>query len=117
MIEDDTPVSLSEYLSRPARARLVQACHSALQDRRRVEGLSPRGATSELASRIGVSSRTVERWLANGIQSCDINAEVILKITEDLMFQELTRILIEDLDSHTAAIFNLLVESRHGGDG
>lgn len=115
MIETDAPLSLSEYLSRPARMRLVQACHGALRDRRRGEGLAPRAATSILAGLINVSPRTVERWLSiDGVQSCDINCEVILKVAEDLAPRELTRVLIEDLDSHTAAIFNLLVESRQG---
>ena len=116
MIEDDAPLSLSEYLSRPARRRLVQARHNALRDKRREEGLAPRAATSILAGLIGVSERTIERWVPGGVQSCDINASRILEVAEDLAPRELTRVLIEDLDNHTAAIFNLLDESRHGGD-
>lgn len=118
MIETDAPLSLSEYLSRPARMRLVQACHGALRDRRRGEGLAPCGATSILASMIGVSTRTAERWLSvDGIQSCDVNASRILEVAEELAPQDLTRILIEDLDVHAGAILDLLLrEYRQGGD-
>jgi hypothetical protein len=114
--EDDTPLSLSEYLSRPARARLVLACHRALQNRRRDEGLSIRGATSILAGEVGVTDRTIERWISRGIQSCDVNAERILEVAMDLAPRESREILFEDLDVHSRATLDLLLkEYRHGG--
>lgn len=114
--ENDNPLTLSEYLSKPARARLVLACHCALQGRRREEGLSIRGATSILAGEVGVSTRTVERWIARGIQSCDVNADRILEVAMDLAPRESKEILLEDLDVHSRATLDLLLkEYRYGG--
>jgi len=94
-------VDLSEYTSRRARFKLVQAClefYEALEEK---SGVSP---TKALASSLGVSRRTVQRWAKGGIQSCNANAEEVIHLALTLVPQEAARILLEDLESHRTVL-------------
>ena len=93
-------IDVGEYLSRWARWRLVSECVGALRKRRRVEGGVFRGVVGEFAGLVGVSGRTVERWLACGVQSCNVNAERIVEIAFVLCPVEAEGILREDLENH-----------------
>ncbi|MFA5870203.1 MAG: hypothetical protein WC941_10960 [Candidatus Bathyarchaeia archaeon] len=112
---DVSDMGLSEYLSRAARALLVWACYRALQERRRRDGLSIWGATSDLAGEVGVTDRTVERWLSRGIQSCNVNADRILEVAMGLCPREVTEIVLDDLGAHARALgFPEVVSIPHG---
>jgi len=90
-------VDLSEYTSRRARYRLVQACleyYGKLKEKSRV---SP---TKALAGSLGVSQRTVQRWARGGIQSCNVNAETIIHTALILTPQQAIKILLQDFEEH-----------------
>ncbi len=108
-------IDVGEYLSRWARWRLVSECVGALRKRRRVEGGVLRGVVQEFAGLAGVSGRTVERWLARGVQSCNVNAERIVEIAYELCPAEAEKILREDLDNHSEALEAFQFRSRHWG--
>jgi hypothetical protein len=109
-------MGLSEYVSRWARWRLVKTCVDGLHSDMRGEGgrvrRSPVGA---FASMCGVTPRTVERWLANGVQSCNVNAERIIELAVELSPAEAERILREDIAHHQEELKGLLDGGRQGG--
>lgn len=96
---------VSEYVSRWARWRLVCVCVKELVKREeRIVSRRRRGATSIFAGMVGVSGRTVQRWLGNGIQSCNVNAERIVELAVELCPGEAGQILEEDLARHGAGL-------------
>jgi hypothetical protein len=99
---------VSEYVSRWARWRLVCACVKELVRRGEKRASRGIGATLVLAERVGVSRRTVERWLGNGVQSCNVNAERIVEFSVELCPGEARRILEEDLTRHEASLRDVL---------
>ena len=69
----DELVGVSEYVSRWARWRLTIACVDSLRERARdKKGNVKGGVIGAFAIRVGVSRRTVQRWLAYDIQSCNV---------------------------------------------
>lgn len=105
---------VSEYVSRWARWRLVCVCVKELVRRSERQGKKKnRGVTWVFADMIGVSSRTVQRWLANGVQSCNVNAERIVELAVELCPEEARRILEEDLTRHRATLRDAM-GLRHG---
>jgi len=64
-------------------------------------GVSP---TKALASSLGVSRRTVQRWAKGGIQSCNSNAEEIIRLALLLVPREAAKILQEDLETHRTTL-------------
>jgi len=99
-------VDLSEYTSRRARYKLVQACLDYYGELEEKSGVSP---TKALASSLGVSQRTVQRWAKGGIQSCNPNAEEIIRLALLLVPREAARILQEDLETHRTTLHAALV--------
>lgn len=111
MMESD----LSEYVSRWARWRLTIACVDSLRERARGQDGKVRAAVvGPFAGSVGVSRRTVERWLGNGVQSCNVNAERIVELALGLCPEEARRILEEDLDSHRAGLESAFKEMCQG---
>lgn len=105
----DGRLGLSEYVSRPFRLKIVETCIGSIQ--RDLEEKWDRGAThidkrtsasSVLAGLLGVSKRTVNRWLEGGVQSCNINLEELLKISMKYAYKETLELLEEDLEMHIA---------------
>jgi hypothetical protein len=105
---------VSEYVSRWARWRFVCVCVKELVRRSERQGKKRRRCvTSVFADMVGVSGRTVQRWLANGVQSCNVNAERIVEISVELCPEEARRILDEDLARHGAGL-NAILGLRQG---
>ncbi len=103
-------MDLCEYVSRWARWRLTIACVDSLRERARDRNGKVRAAViGPFAGRVGVSRRTVERWLANGIQSCNVNADRVVELAMELCPAEAGRILEEDLERHQRGIEVLFV--------
>ncbi len=105
---------LSEYVSRWARWRLVCACVKELvrkKEARKVKNGA--SVTGVFAGRVGVSKRTVQRWLSNGVQSCNVNAERIVELAVELCPAEARMILEEDLARHGASL-EAVLELRQG---
>jgi hypothetical protein len=106
---------VSEYVSRWARWRLTIACVDSLRERvRDKEGNVKGGVIGAFAIRVGVSRRTVQRWLAYDIQSCNVNAERIVELTLELSPVEARMILEEDLSRHREAVESILDEMCQG---
>ena len=102
--QGDVASTLSEYLSRESRWRLAKACHQALKDDNddcdeRFRKPSP---TAILATRLDVTERTIQRWISNryAIQSCNLNADKLLKAALDLAPKQAREILLEDFRDH-----------------
>ena len=113
-------LGLSEYTSRYCRLRLVEACVRGI-DRELSEKhdnhdnplsqVDPRTrAPSILAGVLGVSTRTVQRWLSRDVQSCNVNAEKLTKVGLRYASEETRKLLEEDLRRHGEAFRNLLKE-------
>jgi hypothetical protein len=74
-----------------------------------VSHLDPRvGAASVLAGILGVSRRTVQRWLSGGVQSCNVNAEKLIQASLEHAPEETKRLLVEDLQQHGAELKHLV---------
>ncbi len=100
---------LSEYVSRWARWRLVCACVKELVRRKEAKMVKNcASVTGVFAGRVGVSKRTVQRWLGNGVQSCNVNAERIVELAVELCPGEAMLILEEDLARHDVSLTRVL---------
>jgi len=100
-------IGLSEYTSRKCRLRLVEVTaraierHLAEKGDRGVSGYDPRtGAARILAGILKVSTRTVQRWLSGGIQSCNVNAERLIQVALRYDEYRTVEIIEEDLENH-----------------
>lgn len=97
---------IAEYVSRPARLRLVELCISAIEEQIAAEetrqGKKYRGpgAAMILADRLNTTKRTVNRWRRKDFQSRDLNVNLILSVAQGLDEEGMRRILIEDLARH-----------------
>ena len=110
-------LSLSEYTSRYCRLKLVEATirgiEHDLKERqdRGASNIDPRISASRiLASLLGVSHRTVNRWLGGGVQSCNVNAEKLIRVALEYAPDEARRLLEEDLEGHRLAFVELIGE-------
>jgi hypothetical protein len=65
---------------------------------------------------VDVTPRTVERWLAKGIQSCNVNAEKIIELAMSLNPEEAKRILYGDLAMHREQLADIITEATRHGD-
>lgn len=106
-------VGIAEYISRPARMRLVVLCIGAIEKQQEAnqepkQGGRPLAATTILARELGVSARSIRRWLNAGVQSCDINATLILKVSIGHDEEGTIKILRQDLEKHRQELDNFL---------
>jgi len=53
---------------------------------------------------MGVSRKSVGRWLAGEMQSCNVNAEKLLNLAIIYMPEVVRRVLLEDLERHRLGI-------------
>jgi hypothetical protein len=98
-------VGMAEYVSRPARMRLVELCINAIEKEQEAdEGPKqpwrPLAPTTILARELGVSARTIRRWLNAGYQACDVNATLILKVSMGHDPEGAIGTLKDDLEKH-----------------
>lgn len=114
-------LGLSEYTSREGRLQLVKAAHEAITEelrRRRANGdlfVDKRiGASSLLARSLGVTKRTVERWVSGGIQACNVNAERLIEVALSLNPEWVIDILEEDLERHRFEFSTMTSKVRQG---
>lgn len=115
-------MTLADHLTKSARLALAQAAVRAIAEELK-EGDNPltpidRRVTGSgiLASQLGVSRRTVERWLSGGIQSCNVNAEKLVKVSLGYAFDETLKILHQDLEEYRQEIASLKLRQRVVGD-
>lgn len=95
----DEEEQLSDFLTKKTRNKLVNA-------------LLIEHENSDLASRLGVTVRTVNRWASNGIQACNLNADKILKQCYETCPDRTREILEESLE--TFRHLTALSTPRHG---
>lgn len=107
----DFAPNLSEYISREARFKLVKAVVQAIETEisyhkglilktQLNRNVSQFGACRIFAKYIGVTPRCVQNWLAKTYQSCNVNAEKLLKLALQYAPEETFIVLDEDLEAH-----------------
>lgn len=117
-------LSLSEYLSRPARMKLVKAIHSALEfeinEKKRINRRSGAHIGRDHPSRVlgdllGVHTSTIWRWVTGGFQACNINAEKVILLAFKHCPEIAVQILYEDLEIHKFNFEKMVDELSQGG--
>jgi len=115
-------VGISEYTSRECRLRLVEAAKAGLErelEDKCAKGVSQfdrrTGAARLLAGELGVSVRTVQRWLNGGVQSCNINAEKLIVTALKYAPEETGKLLEQDLETHRFWYERILDQTPTGG--
>lgn len=113
---------IAEYVSRPARMRLVELCLAAIEKqleavREKQEKKGKRGrpleAESFLADRLHVSAKTVKRWRKDVFQAKNINAKLLLTAALDLDNEGVGKILVDDLKRHRQELYYLIDISEY----
>ena len=66
------------------------------------------GVAFVLAGILGVSVKTVQRWLSGGVQSCNVNAEKLIQVALEYSPERTLELLEKDLERH--------IISRHTGN-
>ena len=120
------PHSLSEYISRDARFNLVKATVKGIEEllsydkdviikkQLNIPFSTRTGASSILASELGITKQSVNRWLSQGIQSNNVNADKLLKTAMKYNPEETFIILDEDLENHRL-LFDYLINTAKQG--
>ena len=127
MFDHDHPQSkdsLIEFLSRPARMSIVQHLCEALVNewnenvdmgvRINHGGRPPSTGAVLLASRLGVSRKSVDRWLNGEMQSSNRNAEKLLWLGLEYIPDLLIEVLWESVEIHRKEVQALLIGHRDG---
>ena len=127
MFDHDHPQSkdpLIEYLSRPTRMLIVQHLCEALVNEwnENVDmgvglnhgGRPPSTGAALLASRLGVSRKSVDRWLNGEMQSSNSNAEKLLWLGLEYIPDLLIEVLWESVEIHRREVQALFIGH---GDG
>lgn len=118
-----TDEGIIEYLSRPARAKIVnELCSALLTDHhlfvekngRKGRGRPHTSGVCLLASLLGVSRKSVRRWIAGEMQSSNVNARRLLTFAVEFIPKVLEEVLVSDLRRHRAEVESFLY--THGGD-
>lgn len=117
-----TDEGIIEYLSRPARAKIVNQLCSALlteyrstveNNGRKGRGRPPVSGVCLLASILGVSRKSVRRWVAGEMQSSNVNAKRLLTFALEFIPEILKEVLVSDLKQHQAEVEFFIY--AHGG--
>jgi len=66
-----------------------------------------------MASILGVTIRTIQRWRNGGFQSCNFNADKLVQATIHYASEKAEDILEQDLENHRF-FFEILVQGRQG---
>jgi len=114
-------LGLSEYTSRLCRLKLVEAAVGGIERElaekcaRGLSGIDKRtGGARVLAGILGVSVRSVQRWLSGGVQSCNVNAEKLIKVAVEYAPGRTADLLEEDMERHRFEFEGLMGEVRQG---
>ena len=92
---------LSEYVSRGCRMALARVAVVGVGAwSRRDNPMSRLSPSGLLAAQLGVSRRTVNRWLSGGIQGCDLNVDRLIVAAFSYSPGEVEATLRADLESH-----------------
>lgn len=115
---------LSEYLSRPARNKLVRAIfdeisfevHEKKSFQRRNNLSINRSYTpfTEFKSLIGVTHKTASRWINGGSQACNYNADKIILAGLTKCPEKTIELLVKDLQIHQKLINRVIAELGQG---
>ena len=111
-----------EFLSRPARAKIVNhLCQTliseysrSIQQNERRRGRPPHSGVVFLSSTLGVSRKTVRRWVSGEMQSSNVNARRLLTFAVEVIPELLEEVLVSDLRRHRAEVEFFIY--THGGD-
>ena len=116
--------SIVEFFSRPARKEITEyLCRVILKkeliDRDRGVGPNSKGrppvsGVTLLSTKLGVSRKSVRRWIGGEMQSCNDNAAKLLELALECIPEKLGNVLREDLERHRAEVEYFLYS--HGGD-
>lgn len=106
--QGDVPVDgLSEYTSRKCRLKLALLLYESVLnelEKRRDRGMSQldarAGASTLVAGMLGVTKRTVNRWIAGGVQSCNVNSDKLIKVCLNYAPSRTPELLEEDMENH-----------------
>jgi len=110
-----------EYLSRPARRKIVQALCKALVEedetgitgvRHKRRGRPPTSGSTLLAARLDISRQSITRWLNNEMQSSNSNASKVLSLARELIPEALAEILQRDVKRHISEVEEII--KSHG---
>ena len=100
--------TIGEGIGKDARSKLVALCLRGYQAELRDKPMSrnsrgrPKTAVAMLAEAIGVSRRTVQRWLEpEGARACDVNASRLAEIACHFYPEETGRILVNDVRGYS----------------
>lgn len=104
-------LTLSEEIGKDARRKLVALCLRGYQKELRDKPPSrysrgrPKSAVALLAEAVGISRRTVQRWLyGEGSRACDVNAGRLAEIACSFYPEETGRILIDDVEGYSTRL-------------
>jgi len=112
---------ISEFVSRGARKSLVELCIDALDKKQEEQEARlgargrPAGAALELARRMKVTKRTVNRWLQDEFQSDNINVKILISAAYEIVpFPSIEKVLKDDYKRHAQELAQLgiFVEER-----
>ena len=109
-----------EYLSRPARSNIVKTlCQELIKKREeryeggletRTRGRPYTTGANLLADMMGVSRKTIDRWINKELQGSNTNVGKMLRIAKLVMPRKLYKILHQDLTEHNRKIKQFLNE-------
>ena len=123
-VEDSQSVTnIVEFFSRPARKKIAEKLCYVLQEEQRKNndmgvgpkkrGRPPVTGGSILASLLGVSRKSVGRWLAGDMQSSNVNAGRLLDLALLYDPETLKEVLFWDLERHRVEVESFF--RVHGG--
>ena len=107
--------TLSEYTSRETKCRLVHLCLEEIQGRIPTEEKSTDGAEI-LATQLGVSQRTVEKWMRGRTHTCMGEVDALIAYAIKAQPHKAAKILKRDLDTHRRMLVVTLVKAILTGD-
>ena len=117
-------LTLSEYVSRPARWKLITAVYQSLdftiQEKKRIrrkngDRVGRKHPCGELSRLLEVHPRTVWRWVTGGIQACNVNAGKMIRLAFEYCPEKTVVILFEDLKKHQYCYEKVIEELSQGG--
>ena len=106
---------LTEYVSRGCRQALARVAVAGVDDWfRRNSPMSHMSPSGLLSAQLGVSRRTVNRWLSGGIQGCDLNVDRLIAAAFGYSPEGVEVALRADLESHRVEVELALAGLRRG---
>jgi len=108
--------TLSDYTSPDTRCRLVHLCLEEIQGRIPTEDKSTDEGAEILATRLGVSQRTVERWMQGRTHTCMGEVDALISYAIKIRPHKAAKILKRDLDTHRRMLVVTLVKAILTGD-